>query len=89
MLIDAAPQGSMTASPGYIEPDDIGTTLSTVMQQIINEEEFDATEGILHHAEGVDLLPANIELSGLRAFSQSMSDRSSHSSESHTDVSNP
>jgi chromosome partitioning protein len=34
------------------------------MEHIVNEEEFEPTEGILHHAEGVDILPANIELSG-------------------------
>ena len=65
LLIDADPQGSLTASLGYIEPDDIGVTLATIMMNIINEEEFDVKEGILHHQENVDLLPSNIELSGL------------------------
>ena len=31
LLIDADPQGSLTASLGYVEPDDIGTTLATIM----------------------------------------------------------
>ena len=62
LLIDADPQGSMTASLGYIEPDDINITLATVMMAMINDEEIDSEEGILHHEEGVDLLPANIEL---------------------------
>lgn len=65
LLIDADPQGSLTASLGYVEPDDIGTTLATIMMGIINEEEIAEEEGILHHAEQVDLLPANIELSAL------------------------
>lgn len=65
LLVDADPQGSLTASLGYIEPDDIGTTLATLLVKIINDEEITATEGILHHEEGVDLLPANIELSGV------------------------
>ena len=64
-LIDADPQGSLTASLGYQEPDDIKYTLATVMMNIINEEEFNPLEGILRHEEGVDLMPANIELSGL------------------------
>ena len=64
-VIDADPQGSLTASLGYQEPDDIRYTLATIMMKIINEEELDPTEGILHHEEGVDLVPANIELSGL------------------------
>lgn len=65
LLIDADPQGSMTVSLGYIEPDEISTTLATKMLDIINEEDSDVTKGILHHEEGVDILPSNIELSGL------------------------
>ena len=65
LLIDADPQGSLTASLGYVEPDDIGTTLATIMMNIINDEEIEENEGILHHEEQVDLLPANIELSAL------------------------
>ena len=64
-VIDADPQGSLTASLGYQEPDDIRYTLATIMMKVINEEEIDPMEGILHHEEGVDLVPANIELSGL------------------------
>ena len=65
LLVDADPQGSMTASLGYIEPDDLEITLADKLLDIINEEEAEPTEGILHHAEGVDLVPANIELSAL------------------------
>lgn len=65
LLIDADPQGSLTASLGYVEPDDIGTTLATIMMNIINDEEIAEEEGILHHEEQLDLLPANIELSAL------------------------
>ena len=65
LLIDADPQGSLTASLGYVEPDDIGTTLATIMMNIINDEEIAEEEGVLHHEEQVDLLPANIELSAL------------------------
>ena len=64
-LIDADPQGSLTASLGYQEPDEIRITLATIMTSIINEEEFPDDYGILKHPEGVNLLPANIELSGL------------------------
>jgi len=64
-LIDADPQGSLTASLGFQEPDAIRYTLATIMMKIINEEEINPAEGVLHHEEGVDLIPANIELSGL------------------------
>lgn len=65
LLIDADPQGSLTASLGYTEPDGLEVTLATVIGKVINDEELDLTEGILSHAEGVDLMPGNIELSGL------------------------
>ena len=65
LLIDADPQGSLVASLGYVEPDDIGITLATIMLAVINEEEIQPDDGILHHEENVDLLPANIELSAL------------------------
>ena len=55
----------MTASLGFVEPDDIKVTLASIMTAIINEVDFDPAEGILHHEEGIDLLPANIELSAL------------------------
>lgn len=65
LLIDADPQGDLTASLGYEEPDELETTLAIIMGKVINDEEQDITEGILTHAEGVDLMPGNIELSGL------------------------
>ncbi len=65
LLIDADPQGSLTASLGYEEPDDLRITLATIMMDVINEEEISLEDGILHHQENVDPLPANIELSAL------------------------
>ena len=65
ILIDADAQGSLTASLGYAEPDKMEYTLATVLGKIINDEAIVPQEGILHHEEGVDLMPSNIELSGL------------------------
>ena len=65
LLIDADPQGSLTASLGYEEPDSINVTLASIMTKVINDEEVGLEEGILHHDENVDLLPSNIELSAL------------------------
>ena len=65
ILIDADAQGSLTASLGYAEPDKMEYTLATVFGKIINDEAIVPQEGILHHEEGVDLMPSNIELSGL------------------------
>jgi ATPases involved in chromosome partitioning len=65
LLVDADPQASLTISLGYHQPDQIPITLTQMMDKIISEEPFDSKEGILHHIEGVDLMPANIELSGM------------------------
>ncbi len=65
LLIDTDPQGSLTISLGYRQPDQLSDTLSTVMEHIINDVPFNPTDGILHHDEAVDILPANIELSGI------------------------
>lgn len=34
------------------------------MQKAMNDQCIPPGEGVLHHAEGVDLIPANIELAG-------------------------
>ena len=65
LLVDADPQGDLTTALGWPDNDTLPTTLSTVMDKIIREEDFDPFDGILHHDEGVDLLPSNIELSGM------------------------
>ena len=65
LLIDCDAQGSLTESLGYQEPDKLDITLSTLMQKSYEEQPIEKGEGILHHEEGVDLVPANIELSGM------------------------
>lgn len=65
LLIDADAQANLTMSLGYNRPDDLPVTLSTIMQDIIEDNPIDVQKSILHHSEGVDLLPSNIELSGL------------------------
>ena len=64
-MIDADAQGSLTASLGFTEPDSLEITLATIMGNLINDGEVEPGEGILHHEEGIDLMPGNIELSGL------------------------
>lgn len=65
LLIDVDPQGSLTISLGYPRPDDLDNTLSELMAKVIQEIPPSPSEGILHHEEGVDLIPANISLSGM------------------------
>ena len=49
---------------GWQQPDELPTTLSTLLAKAMNGQPIQPGEGILHHAEGVDLIPANIELAG-------------------------
>ena len=65
LLVDADPQGSLTTSMGWQQPDELPVTLSALMAKAMNDQCIPPDEGILHHAEGVDLIPANIELAGL------------------------
>lgn len=64
LLIDADPQADMTKSLGVEDPDELDITLSSLLLDVINEGEI-TSEGILKHEEGIDYVPANIELSGL------------------------
>lgn len=63
-VVDADPQGSLSISLGFSQPDKLTTTISTIMGKVITDAPIEKKEGILSHEEGVDLLPANIELSG-------------------------
>lgn len=65
LLIDADPQGDLTTSLGWAEQDELLLTLATQLEGIVTEGEVDSHAGILHHEEGVDLMPANIELAGM------------------------
>lgn len=65
LLIDTDPQGSLSISLGYPEPDEMEKTLATLMMNIVNDEEFCLEDVLIHHEEGVDILPSNIELSAI------------------------
>ena len=65
LLIDADAQGNLTQLLGWPQPDELHPTLSTVMGKIIMDQPLAPQEGILHHPDGVDLMPANIELSAM------------------------
>lgn len=65
LLVDTDPQASLTISLGYPMPDRISPTLSDLMKKIVSDQTIESGEGILHHPESVDLVPANIELAGM------------------------
>ena len=62
LLVDVDAQGSLTASLGYQHPDQLDETLATVLGKVIEDKPLASGEGIIHQKEGLDLLPANIDL---------------------------
>ena len=65
LVIDADPQGSLSVSLGIRNPDELEASLSTLMQSVIEDEPLDEENILFHHEEGIDLIPSNIELSGI------------------------
>lgn len=65
LLIDADPQGSLSISLGYREPDKLDVTLVDIIEKLVNEDDVSVDYGVIHHKERVDLIPSNIELSGV------------------------
>ncbi|MCD8130380.1 MAG: ParA family protein [Lachnospiraceae bacterium] len=65
LLVDVDPQASLTVALGYPHPDELPDTLSDLMAKVLRDEKILPGEGILHHEEGVDFVPANIELAGI------------------------
>ena len=65
LLIDADPQSSLTVSLGWQRPDLLEEELCGAMEMIINKEEIPQGYGILHHEEGMDLMPCNLKLAAM------------------------
>ena len=65
LMVDNDPQSSLTISMGWPKPDELDTTLATLMGKVLEDKPIQPGEGILHHAEGVDLIPSSIELAGM------------------------
>lgn len=62
-MIDADPQADLTTYMGYYEQDNLPITISTLIEQTINDIEVNTNQAVLHHKEGVDLVPSNLSLS--------------------------
>ena len=65
LLLDFDVQGNLTQSMGCQMPDELPFTVSDVMRKIIEDEDFDPMSGIIDQGNGLSLLPANIQLSGI------------------------
>lgn len=65
LLIDADPQGDLTTCLGYYDQDNMQNTLGTLLADSMYDNTLKIDETILHHNEGVDLIPANLDLSAI------------------------
>ena len=63
VLVGADPQGHLTMGLGF--PKNLKVTLKSMMENIIMGLEFDPKEAVLHHEEGMDLIPSNKLLAGM------------------------
>lgn len=68
LLIDADPQGSLSISLGIKRPDELDISLATVMGNVIDNKPFEDDFGVIHCSEGIDLMPCNVELSGIESY---------------------
>lgn len=63
LLVDLDPQGHLTIGLGFSKK--VPVTLKNMLENIVMGIKFDPREVILHHEEGVDVIPSNKLLSGL------------------------
>lgn len=62
LLVDADPQGDLTTCLGIRNQDELEKTLGSVLDKVIKNKPLEENEAIIHHIEGVDLVPSNIDL---------------------------
>ena len=67
LLIAFDPQASLTVAVGWDVPDEIETTIATLMYESINEKNID-TEKAIAHKEEFDIIPSNILLSSVETM---------------------
>lgn len=65
LLVDADPQGDLTAYMGWHNTDDIPVTIATLMERVVKDIDVTPKEALLHQEEGVDVIPSNLELSSM------------------------
>lgn len=65
LLVDADPQGDLTAYMGWHNTDDIPVTIATLMERVVKDIDVKPKEALLHQEEGVDVIPSNLELSSM------------------------
>lgn len=64
----AGRRDSLSISIGIKQPDEPDISLATVMGNVIDNKPFEDDFGIIHCDEGIDLMPCNVELSGIESY---------------------
>lgn len=67
LVVDADPQGDLTTYMGYNE-NGLKTTLAQLMESVIYDSQLDTKQAILNNAEGIDLIPSDLDLSATEAM---------------------
>lgn len=67
LVVDADPQGDLTTYMGYNE-NELKTTLAQLMESVIYDSQLDTKQAILNNAEGIDLIPSDLDLSATEAM---------------------
>lgn len=62
LAVDLDPQGSLSISLGLQNPDELEETVANMLVAVQNKQDFEHYSAIYKHPEGIDFLPANIDL---------------------------
>ena len=66
LLVDCDPQGDLTQSLGY-QADELDRSLGSLMYLATQDSMPSVKDTILHHEEGMDVLPSNLDLSSMES----------------------
>ena len=69
-VMDALGCADIAISMGWQQPDELPVTLSTLMAKAMNDQCIPLGEGILHHVEGVDLIPVQAQYLSAKGLEQ-------------------
>ncbi|MCI9000666.1 MAG: ParA family protein [Clostridia bacterium] len=75
LVVDADPQANLTTYMGFYDEDNISANLSTLIEDFIDNKEVETEQAILHHKEGIDLIPSNLNLAMTETNLSSARDR--------------
>lgn len=75
LMVDLDPQGSLTASMGFKNPDNLENTIADIFRKKIADDNYNVFAAVRRHEEGMDLIPANIDLAAVEAMLVSVMSR--------------